>query len=63
MEKITTEELMYNLDMFQSRYGKIDKFGLWDIERISADSGSQFTSTEFKQEFHACGVHLELAAP
>ena len=27
MEKITTEEVMYKLDMFQSRFGKIDKFG------------------------------------
>ena len=27
MEKITTEEVMDNLDMFQSRFGKIDEFG------------------------------------
>ena len=27
MEKIKTEEVMYNLYMFQSRFGKIDKFG------------------------------------
>ena len=27
MEKITTEEVMDNLDMFQSRVGKIDEFG------------------------------------
>ena len=48
MEKITTEEVMDKLDMFQSRFGKIDKFGWWDLERISADAGGQFTSTEFK---------------
>ena len=27
MEKITTEEIMDKLDMFQSRFGKIDEFG------------------------------------
>ena len=31
---------MDNLDMFQSRFGKIDKFGWWDLERISADLGT-----------------------
>ena len=50
MEKITTEEVMYNLDMFQSRLWRIDQFGWWDLERISADAGTQFTSTEFKYE-------------
>ena len=48
MEKITTEEVMDKLDTFQSRFGKIDQFGWWDLERISADAGTQFTSTEFK---------------
>ena len=27
MEKITTEAVMDKLDMFQSRFGKIDQFG------------------------------------
>ena len=49
MEKIYTEEVMDNLDMFQSRCGKIDEFGWCALERISADAGSQFTSTEFKE--------------
>ena len=49
MEKITTEEVMDKLDMFQSRFGEIDQFGWWDLERISADAGTQFTSTEFKK--------------
>ena len=48
MENITTEEVMDKLDMFQSRFGKIDQFRWWDLERISAYSGTQFTSTEFK---------------
>ena len=41
MERITTEEMMDKLDMFQSRFGKIDGFGWWYLERISADSGTQ----------------------
>ena len=43
MEKITTEEVMDKLDMFQSRFGKIDEFGWWDLEIISADAVMQFT--------------------
>ena len=38
MENITTEEVMDKLDMFQSRFGKIDQFEWWDLERISADA-------------------------
>ena len=63
MENITTEEVTEKLDMFQSRFGKIHKFGWWDLERISADVGTQFTSTEFKDECQTCGVRLTLAAP
>ena len=40
MEKITTEEVMDKLDMFQSRFGKIDPFGWWHLEIISADAGT-----------------------
>ena len=63
MEKITTEEVMDKLDMFQSIIGKIDQFGWWDLERVSADSGTQFTSTYFKDECQTRGVRLTLAAP
>ena len=45
MENITTAEVMEKLDMFQSRFGKINKFGWWDLERISADAGTKFTLT------------------
>ena len=48
MEKTTKEEVMEKLDMFQSRFGKIDQFGWWCLEIISADAFTQFTSTEFK---------------
>ena len=49
MEKITTEEVMEKLDIFQSRFGKINQFGWWDLERIPEDAGMQFTLTEFKE--------------
>ena len=54
---------MDKLDVFQSIFGKIDQFGWWDLERISADAGTQFTSTEFKEECQTRGVHLTLEAP
>ena len=63
MDNITTEEVMDKLDMFQSRFGKIDQFGWWDLERISADAGTQLTSTEFKDECQTRGVFLMLVAP
>ena len=55
--------VMDKLDMFQSRFGKIDKFGWWDLEIISENSGLQFTLTEFKEECQTCGVNLTLSAP
>ena len=63
MENITTAEVMDKLDMFQSRFGKIHQFGWWDSERISSDAGTQFTSTDFKEECQTRGVCLTLAAP
>ena len=63
MEKISTEEVMNKLDMFQSIFGKIDQFGWWNLERILADADTQFTSTEFKEECQTHGVCLTLAAP
>ena len=56
MEKTTGGEVMDKLDMLQSGLGKIDQFGWWDLERISADAGTQFISTEFKDECQTCGV-------
>ena len=53
---------MDKLDKFQYRFGKMDQFGWWDLERISSDAGTQFTSTEFKYECQTCGVRLTLAA-
>ena len=62
MEEISTKEVMDKVDMFQTRSGKIDEFGWWDLEIISADAGLQFTSTDFKEECQTCGVHLTLSA-
>ena len=50
IEKMTTEEVMGKLDMFKSRFRKIDQFGWWDLEKNSADAGTQFTLTDFKNE-------------
>ena len=49
MDKITTQEVMDKLDMFQSRFGKIDEFGWWYLEIISSNAGKQFTSTDFNK--------------
>ena len=53
---------MDKLNMFQSIFGKIDQFGWWDLERISEDAGTQFTSEEIKDKCQTCGVSLTLAA-
>ena len=63
MENITTEEVMVKLDTFQSRFGKIDQFGWWDLEIISVDEVTHFTLTEFKDECQTRGICLALAAP
>ena len=62
MEKITKEEVMDNLDMFQYIFLKIDKFGWLNLEKISEDEGNKFTSTGFKEEYQTRGVSLTLAA-
>ena len=54
---------MEKLDMFQSRFREMDQFGWWDLERILADTGTQFTPTEFKDEYQTRGVRLTLASP
>ena len=56
MENITNEEVIYKLDMFQARYGKVDEFGWWDMERIQTDAGMQFNSREFQKGLYVRGV-------
>ena len=63
MEKISAEEVMDKLDMFQSIFWKIDEFGQWDLEIFSADAGTKFTLKDFKQECQTFRVHLTLAVP
>ena len=42
MEKISTEQVIDKLDMFQSIFERIDEFGWWYLERISAYAGKKF---------------------
>ena len=63
MDKITTEEVMDKPDMFQFRFGKINELGWWDLEIISSDAGTQFTSTKFNEECQTRRVHLTLSPP
>ena len=63
MERIYTEEVTDKLYMFKSISRKIDEFGWWDSESISADAGTQFTLKYFKEECQTCGFHLILSAP
>ena len=61
MVKITTEEVMDKLDMFQSRFVNIDEFGWWDLEIFSVDAGKKFTFTELRDKCQIRGVNLTLA--
>ena len=47
---------MEKLDMFQAIFGKVDKFGWWDMERIKIDSGMQYTSKEFQKGLYVGGI-------
>ena len=51
MGNITTEEVMYKLDMFQEIFEKVDEFDLWGMEIIQTDSVTQFTYKEFQEVF------------
>ena len=57
-KKLWTNWICFNPDL-----GKIDQFGWWYLERITADAGTQFTLTEFKEECQTRLVCLTLAAP
>ena len=54
---------MDKLDMFQSVFGKIDKFGWRDLERFLEDAEKKFTLKDFKEDFQICRVHWSLAPP
>ena len=46
---------MDKLDVFQDRFGKVDEFGWWDLERSQTDTGTQFTSKDFQEVIY---VHI-----
>ena len=49
---------MEKLDMFQARFGKVEEFGWWDMERIQTDDVAQFNSKEFKEVLSVHGVNF-----
>ena len=61
-ETITTEEVMDEIDIFQSIFGKVDAFGWWDLEQFQTNSGIQFTFKEFQEGIPIYGLRLKLAA-
>ena len=61
IENITTEEVMEKIEKFQERFGKVDEFGLWDIDRIQTYSGMQFNS-KGQEDISLHGIQLYLAA-
>jgi transposase InsO family protein len=48
---------------YQADHGHIGNYGYLDIARIRADSGSRFTSAEFREHRRVAGITLSLAAP
>ena len=60
---ITTEEVTDKLDMFQARFGKLDKSGWWDRDIIQTDTGTQFTLKDFQEVLSVRRVQISLAAP
>ena len=63
MEIINFKEVVDELDMFQAIFGKVHGFGRWYLEKILEETGMQFTSTEFQDEYQTRGVQISLAAP
>ena len=59
MENITTEEVMDKIDIFQSKFGRVDEFIWWYLDRIQTDAGAQFTSKQFQEGLSVCGVHYK----
>jgi hypothetical protein len=51
------------LTRYQANHGHVGNYGYLDIARICADSGSQFTSDEFRDHCWQAGISLSLAAP
>jgi hypothetical protein len=63
LPRLTTEQVVQSLQQFAADNGHVDEFGLLTFEKIKSDSGSQFTSKEFRAYCRNNGVCLSLAAP
>ena len=56
-KNFTTEEVMEKLDLFEPRFGKVNDFGWWYMERIQTDSVTEFTSNEFQEGLYLHRLH------
>ena len=56
MERITIAGVVDQLEIFQARFVKIDKFGWWGLEIISEDAGTKLTSTKLQDKYQTCRV-------
>jgi transposase InsO family protein len=63
MRDKSTGTVIDTLTRYQADHGYTSQYGYMNIERIRADAGTQFTSTEFKQHCWVAGIQLILAAP
>ena len=59
--KTTIEESIDKIDMFQVRFGEVEKFGWWDLEQIQNDSITQFIYKRFQEGLSICIVQLTLS--
>jgi hypothetical protein len=59
----STDSVISAIQRYQADHGHVGNYGYLNIERIRADAGTQFTSTDFKQYCWQAGIHLVLAAP
>ena len=60
---ISSTEVITANQQYRADYGKIDELGFFDVSKLKADAGKQFTSDEFKAYCRNEGIALSLAAP
>jgi transposase InsO family protein len=59
----SSECVIDTITRYQADHSHIGNYGYLDIARVCTDSGSQFTSEEFKKHCWEAGIQLSLAAP
>ena len=59
---MSAEDIMDKLYMFQARFGKVNEFGQWDLERIQTDAGTLIPK-EFQESISVRGLYVTVAAP